>query len=230
MQIPTKDYTNLSESERKIRNTEDIKKAKDVIGKVVKLEFREEKTTINDADRAERQKLAVAIANEAKNIPFATVATKYTDQYENVYAKTGTGTLPPEIQTAASYTGTVFPYILPMFQTAIGAGQTYDASGNVVQNPGLPGYAIVSLDGKNGSGTGATYQYSYIFVDERPSNWMPAKTTDGKILNDKYLVNASVGFTQVGAPQVELLFNDEGKKIFGDLTKRLVGKRIAIFV
>ena len=83
---------------------------------------------------------------------------------------------------------------------------------------------------KNGNGTGATYDYSFIFVDQRPSQWQAAKTADGRVLNDKYLVNSSVGFTQVGQPQIELLFNDEGKKIFGELTKRLIGKQIAIFV
>jgi preprotein translocase subunit SecD len=83
---------------------------------------------------------------------------------------------------------------------------------------------------KNGKGTGAIYDYSFIFVDQRPSQWQAAKTADGKVLNDKYLVNSSVGFTQVGQPQIELLFNEEGKKIFGELTKRLIGKQIAIFV
>ena len=34
----------------------------------------------------------------------------------------------------------------------------------------------------------------------------------------------------MGQPQVELLFNEDGKKIFGELTKRLIGKQIAIFV
>ena len=29
---------------------------------------------------------------------------------------------------------------------------------------------------------------------------------------------------------MDLVFNDEGKKIFGELTKRLIGKQIAIFV
>ena len=39
-----------------------------------------------------------------------------------------------------------------------------------------------------------------------------------------------MSFTQAGSPQVDLVFNDEGKKIFGELTKRLIGKQIAIFV
>lgn len=60
--------------------------------------------------------------------------------------------------------------------------------------------------------------------------WTPAKTADGKVLGDKYLTHAGVSFTQAGAPQIDLLFNDEGKKIFAELTKRLIGKKIAIFV
>jgi preprotein translocase subunit SecD len=74
------------------------------------------------------------------------------------------------------------------------------------------------------------YEYSLLYVDERPSAWTPAETADGKILTDKYLTRAGVSFTQAGAPQVDLLFNDEGKTIFGELTKRLIGKPIAIFV
>ena len=72
--------------------------------------------------------------------------------------------------------------------------------------------------------------YSYIFVSEQPSEWMPAKTEDGKILNDRYLNSSTVAFSQLGAPEVQLNFNAEGAKIFAELTKRLVGKPIAIFV
>ena len=84
-------------------------------------------------------------------------------------------------------------------------------------------------------GTGAStkkkeYTYSLIYVDERASQWTAAKTADGKVLGDKYLTRAGVSFTQAGSPQVDLVFNDEGKKIFGELTKRLIGKQIAIFV
>ena len=59
---------------------------------------------------------------------------------------------------------------------------------------------------------------------------MPAKTEDGKILNDRYLNSSTVAFSQLGAPEVQLNFNAEGAKIFAELTKRLVGKPIAIFV
>lgn len=59
---------------------------------------------------------------------------------------------------------------------------------------------------------------------------MPAKTADGKVLNDKYLVRASVDSQNFLDISVNLVFNDEGKKIFAELTKRLVGKRLGIFV
>jgi hypothetical protein len=53
------------------------------------------------------------------------------------------------------------------------------------------------------------YAYSFVFVDERPSLWMPAVTVDGRVLNDTYLVSASSTLNQAAQPQVELLFNEE---------------------
>ena len=75
-----------------------------------------------------------------------------------------------------------------------------------------------------------SYMYSYIFIDERPSLWMPAKTANGKILNDQYLDRALVDTSNPFSVAVNLVFKDEGKAMFGELTKRLIGKRIAIFV
>lgn len=44
------------------------------------------------------------------------------------------------------------------------------------------------------------------------------------------MIRAGVNFSQGFSPQVDLTFNDEGKSIFAELTKRLIGKPIAIFV
>lgn len=229
VQIPTQAHSDLSEEERNIKNAEDIKKAKVTIGKVVQLEFREERTQVTDADREERKALADKALLETKTTPFSTVGQKYRDQYENVAYNTATGSIPAEISFSGVESITTFPYITPVFVAQGEQSYTKDASGQIVAASN-PGYAIVEILSKEGTGTGASYDYSYIFVDQRPSPWQAAKTIDGKVLNDKYLVNAWVGFTQVWQPQVELLFNEEGKKIFGELTKRLVGKQIAIFV
>lgn len=78
--------------------------------------------------------------------------------------------------------------------------------------------------------TAKIYSYEGIFVSQKPSEWTAAKTEDGKVLDEQYLSKASVSFSQGFAPQVDLLFNAEGGKIFAELTKRLMGKQIAIFV
>lgn len=229
VQIPTQAHTELSDEERKIKNAEDIRKAKETIGKVVQLEFREERSTVTEADKMERKSLAEKAFLETKTTPFDTVGQKYRDQYENIAFGTATGAIPAEIAFSGSDTITTFPYITPVFLARGEQSFAQNASGEITPTSN-PGYAIVEVRSKVGSGTGAIFDYSFIFVDVRPSPWQAAKTADGKVLNDKYLVNAGVAFTQVGQPQVELLFNEEGKKIFGELTKRLIGKQIAIFV
>jgi protein-export membrane protein SecD len=228
VQIPTQSHSDLSIEERSAKNAEDIKKAKETIGKVVKLEFREEKKSVTDEDRKARQTIAEKALAELATTPFTTVGEKYQDQYENVVYGTATGAIPREISFSGVESITTFPYTSQVY---VARGQeNYEKAGTGYTVTSTPGYAILSIDSKNGTGTGATYAYSYLFVDQRPSMWQAAKTADGKILNDQYLVNAGVGFTQVGQPQVELLFNEEWKKIFGELTKRLIGKQIAIFV
>ncbi len=230
VQIPTQAHADLSDAARKAKNAEDIKKAKETIGKVVQLEFREEKKSVTDADRAERKSIAEKALADTKTTPFATVGAKYRDNYENVgFAVSATGALPKQISFSGADLVTTFPYITPVFVARGEESYAKNNSGEIVATSN-PGFAIVELLNKNGTGTGAAYNYSYIFVDQRPSMWQAARTADGKVLNDKYLVNAGVGFTQVGQPQVELLFNEDGKKIFGELTKRLIGKQIAIFV
>ncbi len=108
VQIPTKDYGDISPEEKVKRNADDIAKAKATIGKVVQLEFREERINITDADRAERKDLASKTLVELKGTPFDTVAGKYKDQYERVLVSTSSGTLPaglifPELMSATTF-------------------------------------------------------------------------------------------------------------------------------
>lgn len=50
-------------------------------------------------------------------------------------------------------------------------------------------------------------------------------------LNGKYLKKADLGFNQqTMAPEVLLEFNDEGAKLFGEITAQNIGKRLAIFI
>jgi isoaspartyl peptidase/L-asparaginase-like protein (Ntn-hydrolase superfamily) len=105
-----KDYGNMTEEEKRKQNTLDITRAKETIGKVVQIEFREEKQTITEADRKARQELAEKALEETKNTPFDTVGTKYRDQYENIgYASTG-GVLINEAKFDGYENITTFPY------------------------------------------------------------------------------------------------------------------------
>jgi len=50
-------------------------------------------------------------------------------------------------------------------------------------------------------------------------------------LNGRYIKTAQISFNQTtGAPEVDIQFNDEGAKIFEELTDRNVGKPLAIFL
>ena len=50
-------------------------------------------------------------------------------------------------------------------------------------------------------------------------------------LTGKQLTTAKVDFNQqTGAVEVALQFNDEGKTLFGDITRRNIGKRVGIFI
>jgi preprotein translocase subunit SecD len=96
VQIPTKDYGDIPEVEKEKKSREDILAAKETIGKVVKLEFKEEKKQITEEDKLERRAIAESALRELSTTPFATVGAKYRDQYENVIFSSGTGALPPE--------------------------------------------------------------------------------------------------------------------------------------
>ena len=50
-------------------------------------------------------------------------------------------------------------------------------------------------------------------------------------LSGRYISKASLGFNpQTGRPEVLLQFNDEGKKLFGEITQKNVGRPLAIYL
>lgn len=95
VQIPTQNFDGetLSPEEKKVKNDEYIAKAKETIGKVVRLEFKEQKTTVTDADKKERTDIATKLLSEVQSAkyPFATIANKFKDQYENIEYRSGSG-------------------------------------------------------------------------------------------------------------------------------------------
>ncbi len=63
------------------------------------------------------------------------------------------------------------------------------------------------------------------------TDFVPTDQWKATALTGKQLQSAKVDFDQqVGAVQVSLQFNDEGSKLFAEITKRNVGKQVAIFL
>lgn len=77
------------------------------------------------------------------------------------------------------------------------------------------------------------YRVSRILFDKKTETEIlpPAEEWKYTGLTGKQLVRAQVQFDpNTNEPQVSLEFNDEGKKLFGEITERNVGKPVAIFL
>lgn len=185
-----------------LENNENIEKAKKAIWKVVKIEFREKRNEITQEDLAARKVLAEkAIEEIASTSNFSLVSEKFKLSYENV---------------------TIWETekISDVFKT-----QEIKQNSIIETTPvawGDEWYLIVSEPVEK--------TYKYIFISKVPSDWKPAMDSKWRILNDQYFVKSSVQFNEAFTPMVELTFNDEWAKIFGELSTRLVGQQMAIFV
>jgi len=92
------------------------------------------------------------------------------------------------------------------------------------------GYHIIKKTGDKQTDKGEEVSASHILLKTKAA----AQPTDQWVntgLSGKQLTKAQVEFDQrTGVPQVTLTFNDEGKKLFSDITSRNVGKPVAIFL
>ncbi len=225
-----------------IENEENIKKAKETIWKVVKIEFKEKRKTVTDADKKERKDLARTIIQELKTTKdwFNPVAQKYRDNYENV----DMGTFSWTKQELSS----MFTLDLDSLNKWINwdiVSWTWKSSisfdnWELAQKKGETWYYVLDYLGKTDTSTWKTlswsteswsvYAFNYVFLTKSPSEWMSAKDKEWRILNDKYFVKAWVTTNQLFQPMIELTFNTEWTDIFWELTSRLTWEQIAIFV
>jgi protein-export membrane protein SecD len=192
----------------------------------VTLEFKEAKTTITDADKKEREQIAVdARARIASGETIENIAEKLTLNHENVRFESGSGTKDtlPSIVLYTDLKDEAGKHLSPVVKTK--AEKALTLSGETAKE----GYSVIEWDISQ-SGSTKIYGYKALWIDETPSAWQVAKTQDGKSLNDQYLSDAQMVFSQNAQPQIQLTFNEEGKKIFGEISERLIGKQLAIFV
>lgn len=196
-----------------LQNSDNIQRAKDAIGKVVKIEFKEVRESITETDIVERRNLSHEIYWELKDdiTNFSSEIQRFANTYENItIGSTWT------IQELFSTTD-----VQEVLQDNILESGISTKVFDVKNLDDEAGYLIYNKSWDD---------YSYIFIASEPSIWMSAADGEGRVLDDRYFTKASVQYNEAFQPMVELTFNTEGAEIFGELTKRLIGNPIAIFV
>ena len=192
-----------------LENNENIQKAKDAIWKVVKIEFKELRDIITQDDIDLREKLANNILkelNESK-YDFRVTADKYQLKFENIEVW--------QIEDLKT--------IFNIDEKDLVTNKIHEIETKLWDL----WYLILSVNEVEDTNI---LSYEYIYISKKPSDWKAAKDNQWRILNDKYFSNSSVQYNEAFQPMIELVFNNEGAKIFGELTNRLVWKQIAIFV
>jgi len=212
----------------------DIQRAKDVIKETPFLEFREERSqeeidavlkprkdanATKDAKQKEKAQsiLQRALAGE----DFGALAKEFS---EDPGSKDKGGDL------GFVKKGTLVPaFDAVLFDDALKDGSVYD---KLVETQF--GWHIIKKYETRGEGDAREVHVAHILLAKTPlpvTEDMRYKPTE---LTGKYLDGAVVNFTGgsggVSAPAVSLQFNSEGAKIFGDLTKKNLGKTMAIYI
>lgn len=94
------------------------------------------------------------------------------------------------------------------------------------------GWEIIKFIESRGEGDALEVHVEHILIGKQNPEQYPQFKYKSTGLTGKDLKSASVVFQSqgLGEPQISLQFNDEGTKLFADLTKANLGKTIAIFL
>jgi protein-export membrane protein SecD len=234
VQIPTpSSHDKFSPEERKKKDEEFISEAKRVIGQVVKIQFKEPRPTDEfNTLLAQRWKIidTITASFNAKTIPFDAWAQKIADSYENVFSFKG-----PEIQSLLGKESLILSDLSPLFSVDSLPLSKKEFTGKI-QSIKLGGrewsgfVLIESFDSKPLTLT-SPIDIKVLFIDKEPLKFKPALGNNKQILDEKHLINTIASPDQTtGQYIVNLVFDSEGQKMFGDITERNAGGIIAIFL
>jgi protein-export membrane protein SecD len=203
----------------------DIDQAKKMIKETPFLDFREQSdaTEVDQQFTAENEKTkqqADAIFAMVKGgQDFATLASQYSQDPGSKekggdldFAKQGTyvSAFDDVVFDKDFQTGTIWP--------------------ELVESP--YGWHIIKKTGEQGEGDDREVRVSHILFIKKSSALYPDLAWKTTGLSGKNLKNAYVDYRSqgVGSPQIALQFDDEGTQLFADITKRNIGKPVAIFL
>ena len=233
VQIPTpSENDKLSPAERQKKDASFIAEAKAVIGQVVKIQFKEPRPDAEFKDLlSKRSTVVTAIEEESRktDTPFDAFAQKMGDTYENVFAfKSG--------EMAKLVSGEV---TVGSLKTLIGKDIKTDGKSvylgeySDVTFQGAKGTAFLQMKTIDGAPitNASILEARMLFVNAEPLRFRPALGKDGQILDEKHLINTIATPDQTtGRYVVNLVFDTEGQKLFGDITEKNAGGTIAIFL
>ncbi len=220
VQIPLK-WSNKEE------NDANIKRAKDAIWKVMKIEFKEQRKEITQKDLEERKTLADNFLKEVKSSEynFWVNSTIFKDNNENINIWSLTWTT----ETLKNYfnldTTNLKTWVYNEVLTWTWLSSIWISNWELTTTQDK-WYWIIDVK----SNSWSLIDFNYAFVSWQPSEWMPAKDSKWRILNEKNFISSAVQYNQAFQPMIELTFNNEWAEVFWELTKRLKWSPIAIFV
>lgn len=233
VQIPTpSEFDKLSPAERTKRDAAFIQEAKAVIGQVIKIQFKEprpeeEFQTLLKA----RGSIVAAIEKEfnKKENPFDAFSQKMADTYENVFyfknqdIKSLVGSSSITLESLKNIIKTDIPLTGPTFQWKVGEITLWGQTGQA--------FVLINTLDQSTLAPNKELEVRILFVHKEPLRFKPAIGKNGDILNEKHLVNTLPNLDPTtGSYIVNLIFDAEGQKMFGDITERNAGGVIAIFL
>lgn len=218
-------------SDNSDENNENIKRAKEAIWKVVKIEFKERNREISEEDYALREEIATKALDEAINseYDFEVTAKKYQTSYEKVTS----GSIKKEVNEFKNdfwVAWDIEVWLINSLHKTEWEFSSLSINDGKVEALSWEWNWIFNVKSIEENGEEKLAEIEYLFINSIPSDWKPALDSEWRALSDKYFKQASVTYTQAWTPQVQLVFNDEWADIFGELTSRLVWEPIAIFV
>lgn len=200
---------------------QDVNQAIKMIGETPLLEFKEQApnaatSTVSSDDKAIQEKALQVLARAVKGDDFAKLTQEFSDD-------TGSAAQGGDVGYASAETNFVPEYKNAILDPNVKVGQVLT---QLVKTQF--GYHIIKITDIKIENNQRQVRSSHILfktATEPTENWLNTNLT-GKNLKRSY-----VEFDQTtGQPNVALSFDDDGKKIFAELTQRNIGKPIAIFL
>lgn len=184
-----------------LENSENIERAKNAIWRVVKIMFKERRSTITEEDILFRQEIANSALSEINEWErFSVISDKFALNYEN----------------------TISWNVTSLENIVLNSENILEWEINDVELVSWDKWYLILEKIED--------NINYLFISSSPSEWKDAADSKWRVLDDKYFVTSSVQFNEAFKPMVELVFNNEWSEIFWELSRRLVWQQMAIFV